>query len=175
MRGLWRSGQPRLPWRRLLLAALGVALAVALLGLLGDTVDLTLLFLGFAPSCLLVYLLPEAPVSQPSAVIGGHVVSAMVGVGAALVAPMAWWSAALVAGLATAAMAVARIIHPPAVATAVVALATGAGWQFLLLPALAAPVLIVAVALVVHRVTGVQYPAPGLMGGGRVERHPREP
>lgn len=61
MRGLWRSGQPRLPWRRLVFAVLGVALVVALLGLLGGAVDLTLLFLGFAPSCLLVYLLPEAP------------------------------------------------------------------------------------------------------------------
>lgn len=174
MRGLWRSGQPRLPWRRLVFAVLGVALVVALLGLLGGAVDLTLLFLGFAPSCLLVYLLPEAPVSQPSAVVGGHVVSALVGVGAAALLPLSWWSAALAAGVATAAMALLRIIHPPAVATAVVALASGAGWMFLLLPALAAPVLIVAVALVYHRFTGVQYPAPGLMGGGRVERHPRD-
>ncbi len=174
MRALWHSGQPRLPWRRLVFAAFGVALLVALLGLFGDAVDLTLLFLGFAPSCLLVFLLPEAPVSQPSAVVGGHVVSALVGVGAAALLPLSWWSAALAAGVATGAMALLRIIHPPAVATAVVALASGAGWMFLLLPALAAPVLIVVVALLYHRLTGVQYPAPGIRGGGAVERHPRE-
>nr|WP_237465047.1 HPP family protein [Leucobacter luti] len=169
-----RSGQPRLPWRRLLFAVAGVALLVGLLGIVGGSVDRIALFLGFAPSCLLVYLLPEAPVSQPIAVVGGHLVSALVGVLAVQLLPFSWWSAALAAGVATAAMALLRVIHPPAVATAVVALVIGADWMFLLLPALVAPVLIVGLALGYHRLTGVQYPAPGIVGGGRVERHPRE-
>ncbi|MCW2289088.1 HPP family protein [Leucobacter luti] len=172
--GVFWSGQPRLPWRRLLPAVAGIALLVALLGLLGRADDHIALFLGFAPSCLLVFLLPEAPVSQPAAVIGGSVVSAVVGVIAAYTLPFTWWSAALAAAVATVAMAALRIIHPPAVAVAVIALSTGADWMFLLLPALAAPVLVVVTALVWHRLSGVRYPAPGMLGSGRVERHPRE-
>lgn len=170
---LW-PGQPRLPWRRLLPAVIGIALLVGLLGLIGRADDHIALFLGFAPSCLLVFLLPEAPVSQPTAVIGGCVTSAFVGVVAAYLLPFTWWTAALTAAVATLAMALLRIIHPPAVAMAVIALSESADWWFVLQPALLASGVIVVAALVWHRVTGVRYPVPGLQGTGRVQHHPPE-
>ncbi|WP_336990930.1 HPP family protein [Leucobacter sp. VD1] len=165
LRDVFLPNQPRLPWRRLVLAALGVAVVVAMLGLLGESVALLPLFVGFAPTCMLVFALPEAPVSQPAAVIGGQLVAALVGVAGALVLPVHWWSIALVAGCPVAAMAVLRIIHPPAIANTVLAFVTGAGVMFLLVPVLAASTAIVAVALVWHRCTGTRYPAPGLLGG----------
>lgn len=142
----------------MLLASGGVGIGVALLGLLGDRVDLFTLFIGFAPSCLLVFTLPEAPVSQPSAVVGGQLSSSLVGVLAGFVLPSEWWSAAIAAALAVLTMAVLRMLHPPAVANAVIACTTGAGWAFLLMPVLAASLLIVVVALIWHRVTRTSYP-----------------
>lgn len=158
LRGLLTPTQPRLPWRRLVLAALGVALIVAVLGLIGDTVGIMVLFVGFAPSCLLVFTLPEAPVSQPIAVLGGQLVSSAIGIAIGQLLSASWWSIALGAGLAVAAMVLLRIIHPPAVANTVVAIATGASWSFLLLPVLAASLAIVLVALIWHRLTGTRYP-----------------
>lgn len=172
LRDVLLPNQPRLPWRRLVLASLGVAVIVGVLGLLDETVDLLPLFVGFAPSCLLVFVLPEAPVSQPPAVIGGQLVASLVGVAGAFVLPVNWWSIALVAGCSVGAMAVLRIIHPPAIANTVLAFVTGAGWMFLLVPVLAASTAIVAVALVWHRCTGTRYPAPGLLGGPPPRRRP---
>lgn len=155
---LVRPGQPRLPWRRILLASLGAAIAVALLGLLGDWIGVIALFVGFAPSCLLVFTLPEAPVSQPPAVIGGHFVASAVGVLAGQLLPVAPWSIALAVGVAIVGMAVARILHPPAVGNTVIAMVTGPGWIFLLIPALSASMLIVVVGILWHRLTRTQYP-----------------
>lgn len=155
---LFATTQPRLPWRRLLFAAVGVAGTVAVLGALGGVFDLFALFVGFAPTCVLVFALPEAPVSQPSAVIGGQLSAALVGVVTGLTLPASWWSAALAAGLAFAAMALLRVLHPPAVANAVIASFTGAGWTFLLIPVLAASATIVALAILWHRATRTQYP-----------------
>lgn len=174
MRDVFRSGQPRLPWRRLVPAVLGIVVLVGLLGVVGRADDHIALFLGFAPSCVLVFLLPEAPVSQPVPVIGGCLTSACVGIIAAYTVPFTWWTAALTAGAATLVMALLRIIHPPAVAMAVIALSESADWLFLVRPALIASVLIVGAALLWHRIFGVRYPVPGIQGAGRVERHPRE-
>lgn len=166
LRALVTSTQPRLPWRRIVLAALGTGGAVALLGMLGTSMDLTLLFLSFAPSCLLVFALPEAPVSQPTAVVGGHMLSAAVGLGIGAIPHAGWWegatasalAAALAASLAVVGMLVFRVLHPPAVANAVVVCVTGAGWSYLFAPVLLASILIVVTALVWHRFTGGVYP-----------------
>ncbi|GAA1314575.1 HPP family protein [Leucobacter albus] len=162
LRALVTSTQPRLPWRRIALASLGTGGAVALLGALGTSMDLTLLFLGFAPSCLLVFALPEAPVSQPIAVVGGHLVSAAVGLGVGAIPHTGWWEGALASALAGAlaaalsvvAMLVLRVLHPPAVANAVVVCVTGAGWSYLFAPVLMSALVIVAVAMVWHRFAG---------------------
>ncbi|UTX53328.1 HPP family protein [Leucobacter aridicollis] len=166
LRALITSTQPRLPWRRIAFAAIGTGAAVALLGALGTSMDLTLLFLGFAPSCLLVFALPEAPVSQPIAVVGGHMVSAAVGLGVGAIPHTGWWNGelasalagALAAALSVVAMLVLRVLHPPAVANAVVVCVTGAGWSYLVAPVLLSAVSIVVIALVWHRITGATYP-----------------
>lgn len=166
LRALVTSTQPRLPWRRILLAAIGTGAAVAVLGALGTSMDLTLLFLGFAPSCLLVFALPEAPVSQPIAVVGGHVVSAAVGLGVGAIPHSGWWdgelasalAGAFAAGLSVVAMLALRVLHPPAVANAVVVCVTGASWSYLVAPVLVSAVVIVAVAMAWHRLTGGAYP-----------------
>lgn len=158
VRDLTANSQPRLPWRRIVLAAVGTGGAVALLGLAGSSIDLTLVFLAFAPSCLLVLVLPEAPVSQPIAVLGGHLVSATVGLGISSLPHDGWWVGPLAATASVLAMLVLRVLHPPAVANAVIVSVTSPGWGYLLAPALPAAVLIVVFGLIWHRFTGGQYP-----------------
>lgn len=166
LRDLFTSNQPRLPWKRLLLGALGVGVTVAVLGLVGDVVGMFVVFIGFAPSALLVFALPEAPVSQPTAVVGGHLLSTAVGIVCGLLLPGTWWSVAIASAVAVSGMMLLRIVHPPAVANAAIAAATGATWMFLLVPVLAAALLIVVIGMVWHRLSGRQYPHPSSIRKG---------
>jgi CBS domain-containing membrane protein len=99
-------------------------------------------------SAVLVFAVPHGPLSQPWSVLGGHTVSAIVGVGVTLQFGGGAFAAALAVALAIGAMHVLRCIHPPGGATALAAvLLTSSGhppeWGYVL-----APVLLNAGALV---------------------------
>jgi CBS-domain-containing membrane protein len=139
--------QPRAPWTAILLAALAGALSIAVLSLTGDAAGTPILIAAFGSSCVLVFLLPDAPLSQPVNVVGGHMVSALCGVAAHAFLPTAWWSLGLAVGAAMAAMAALRIIHPPAGGTPIAILLAHEGWGYLLTPVLAGSLILTACAL----------------------------
>jgi len=139
--------QPRAPWSAILMAALAGALTITVLALTGDAVGTPILIAAFGSSCVLVFLLPEAPLSQPVNVVGGHMVSALCGVAAHAFLPTAWWSLGLAVGAAMAAMAALRIIHPPAGGTPIAILLAHEGWGYLLTPVLAGSLILTACAL----------------------------
>ena len=118
--GRIRSEGPYPRWRESVISGVGGALAIAILYAL--TVDLKLVTCFMAPlgaTCALVFGLPTTPVAQPRNVIGGHVLSALVGVAVFSVSGQATWLAmALAVGLAMVAMAMTRTFHPPAAVTA---------------------------------------------------------
>src|SRR5690625_7242859 len=72
-------------------------------------------------TAVLLFAVPHGALSQPWAVVGGHVVSAIVGVTCQLLIPNLFWAAALSVGVAVAAMYYLRCIHPPGGATALAA------------------------------------------------------
>lgn len=139
-------------------AGLGAAITIAVLGLLAAALDQPLLAATFGASCALVFTLPSSPLSQPANVVGGHLISALAGLVVLAVAPAAWWSMAIAVGLAVAGMAAARLTHPPAAGTPIVIIGAGASWSYLLLPIGLGALLVVAVGLVFHRLTGTTYP-----------------
>lgn len=151
--------QSRAPWRRIAVGGMGSAVAIAVLGLLGQSTGYTLLAATLGASCVLVFMLPEAPVSQPLTLVAGHVVSATVGWLVSLVLPMAWWSAAVAVGLAISTMAVLRVVHPPAGANPIVLLTSTVDPVHLLAPVLVGSVLVVLIGVVAHRLNGTLYPA----------------
>ena len=111
---------PRPTWREAVVSGLGGALAMGVLYAL--TVDLKLVTCFMAPfgaSCALVFGLPTSPVSQPRNIIGGHMLSALVGLVVFSVSGrVTWLEMALAVGLAMVAMAITRTYHPPAAVTA---------------------------------------------------------
>lgn len=139
--------QPAMPWHVVLGAALSGALTIAVLTLVGHAADAPLLIAAFGSSCVLVFLLPDAPLSRPVNVVGGHMISALCGVAAQAFLPTEWWSLGLVVGAAMAAMAMLRIIHPPAGATPIAVLLTNAGWDYLVAPVLAGSLTLTACAV----------------------------
>lgn len=109
-------------------------------------------------SAVLVFAVPASPLAQPWPVIGGNVLSALVGsVCAQLIADPAWAAATAVAA-AIALMFSLRCLHPPGGASALLAALTSASPGFALFPMLVDSVLLVAVGVFYNRFTGRRYP-----------------
>ena len=76
-------------------------------------------------SAVLLFAVPHGPLSQPWALVGGHLVSAVIGVACARLDTPPFVAAALAVALAICAMYYLRCIHPPGGATALTAVAGG--------------------------------------------------
>lgn len=90
-------------------------------------------------SAVLLFAVPHGPLSQPWALIGGHLISAFVGVSVQKLLPAHPLAPALAVGLAVLLMCYLRCIHPPGGATALAAVIGGPaihqlGFSYLWLP-----------------------------------------
>ncbi|CAA7620734.1 HPP family protein [Magnetospirillum sp. UT-4] len=132
-------------------AGIGGLIAIALCAAMAEAAGNLLLIAPLAASAVLVFGVHESPLAQPANVIGGHLLSTAIALVLAEVLPPGWWTLPLGVGLAIAAMAVARVTHPPAGADALVVLALHPGWWYLVFPILAGSVAIVLAGVIVHR------------------------
>jgi len=112
-----------------------------------------LIVASMGASAVLLFAVPHGPLSQPWPLIGGHMVSAIVGVSCARLIPDTLVAAALAVSLAIAVMHYLRCIHPPGGATALSAVVSGAsvqalGYQFVLTPVLLNVLVIFLVAVI---------------------------
>ncbi len=143
-----------------LISGLGGALAIWLLASLTQGLHYTLLIAPFGASCVLLFAIPQSPLARPRNVIGGHLLSAFVGllvltfVGSGVVAM------GIGVGLAIAVMQFTGTLHPPAGGDPLVVILGGAGWSFLGLPILAGTITLVLIAWIYHRfISKRAYPA----------------
>lgn len=142
-----------------LVAGLGDGLVIGLLAWLTRTLDQALLIAPFGASCVLLFSLPQSPLARPRNVIGGHLLSALMGlIVLGLFGPTAF-ACGLGVGLAIMAMQLTDTLHPPAGGDPLVVILTGAGWSFLGLPVLAGTCALVLLAWLYHRfVSDRPYP-----------------
>ncbi len=106
-------------------------------------------------SAVLLYAAPHGQLSQPWPVIGGHGISATIGVVCAQWIHHPFIAAACAVGLSIAAMHQLRCIHPPGGATAFTAVmggpaVHGLGFSFVLFPVLANAIVMVLLAVVIN-------------------------
>jgi len=117
----------RAPLHEIFLSALGSFLGILAVYMLGQYQGLHLedsIFLvgSFGASAVLIYGIPNSPYSQPRNLIGGHILSAMVGVSCAfLLKQQPALAAAAAVSLSIVIMHFTRTIHPPGGATALIA------------------------------------------------------
>ncbi len=104
-------------------------------------------------SAVLLFAVPHGPLSQPWPLVGGHLISAVVGVTVALNIDNPFVAGPLAVGLAILAMHYARCIHPPGGATSLSAVLVGpsihaVGYAYVLAPVLVnvAAILVAALA-----------------------------
>jgi CBS-domain-containing membrane protein len=130
--------------------AAGGAVAIAIMELLSAQLAYPLASIPFATSIVLVMGSAEAVPAQPRALVGGHLVSALVGLLLVKAVGPGPFAAALAVGLAMAAMHLSRTFHPPAGINPLLIVLGDLPWSFFLVPVTAGALLLLAFAWLWH-------------------------
>lgn len=140
---------PRL--RQLLAAFVGSFCGIAVTAYFSFIYHAALLVPSFGASAVLLYAAPHLPMAKPKSVLGGHLVSALVGVTVYQLFGLYWWSLALGVSLAIVAMMITDTLHPPGGATAFAAVFTQQNYPFVFMPVVMGVLILMVVALIVHK------------------------
>lgn len=123
---------------------------------------------SFGASSVLIYGVIQSPLAQPRNLIGGHLVSAVIGVTVFKIFPdVIWITAPLAVSLAIIAMQYTKTLHPPGGATALIAVTGSAkikalGYLYVLFPVLSGVMILFLVALLINNITPLRkYPNEG--------------
>ncbi|KQW81956.1 HPP family protein [Brevundimonas sp. Root1279] len=152
-----------------IVACLGALIGIAVTGLVsrallpGQAAAGLILTASMGASAVLLFVVPASPLAQPWSIIGGNVISAAVGVTAALLIKDPIVAGAVAVAASIAAMSLARCLHPPGGGAALVAVLggpviAGAGYSFVVSPVLIDAVLLTATGYLFHRFSGHAYP-----------------
>lgn len=147
---------------------LGIGIIAAIQSFFLDAHDNLFLIGSFGASSVLIYGVIQSPLAQPRNLLGGHLVSALVGVTVAQVLPdILWIIAPLAVSLSILGMQFTKTLHPPGGATALIAVSgseqiKAMGYLYVLYPVLAGVIILLLVALLVNNITSQRvYPNDG--------------
>lgn len=164
-----QQSPPRAASREILSAWLGSCLSIAVIALLeryatGNS-GVPLLIGSFGASAVLAFGAIRSPLAQPRNLVGGHFLSALVGVSCYLLfSNTLWLASCLAVATAIALMHLTKTLHPPGGATALIAVTGGEGihqlgYWYAFVPCLLGALLMLAIALVVNNIPREQrYP-----------------
>ena len=116
-------------------------------------------------SAVLAFGAIRSPLAQPRNLVGGHFLSALVGVSCYFLFPgTPWLASCLAVATAIALMHVTKTLHPPGGATALIAVTGGEGihqlgYLYAFVPCLLGALIMLAIALIVNNIPKAQrYP-----------------
>jgi len=120
-------------------AIVGIGLVVWVSQFFVDDAGLPFIVASMGAAAVLLYAAPHSPLTQPWAFVGGHLISATVGVTCAQWVPDLFLASGLAVGLAIFAMHQLNCLHPPGGAAALVAVVGGEqiqalGYLYVLVP-----------------------------------------
>jgi len=168
MRGTTTS-PPRVSWSEILWSWIGAFLGISAVAaihynLLAGT-DFVMMIGSFGASAVLIYGAIRSPLAQPRNLIGGHMISAVIGVATyKLLHGQMWFAAAVAVATAIAVMHMIKTLHPPGGATALIAVIGSdqvhdLGFLYALVPVgLGAGIMLVVALLVNNIPNGRRYP-----------------
>jgi CBS-domain-containing membrane protein len=159
MAGLTQS-PPGVGWTEIFWSWLGSFLGIAAVSCLHyhyfEGTDRILIIGSFGASAVLIFGATKSPLAQPRNFVGGHILSALIGVTMVkLCGPFLWLAAALAVSLSIAVMHATKTLHPPGGATALIAVISGPkilqlGYFYVLMPVTAGALIMLVVALMVN-------------------------
>jgi CBS domain-containing membrane protein len=149
---------------------LGAFIGIGLIGLLNryhlPPADAPLLIGSFGASSVLIYGVINSPLAQPRNLVGGHVLSALIGVTVFhWFGQEPWLASALAVALSIVGMQITKTLHPPGGATALIAVIgspqlKALGYWYVLVPVLSGVLILLLVALVCNNLSATRhYPA----------------
>jgi CBS domain-containing membrane protein len=157
-----------LGWPERLRSCLGALLGISFTAgvmhvFLGDHAFIPLLVAPMGASAVLLFAVPASPLAQPWSIIGGNMVSAVIGVACATWITSPIDAAPIAVAMSIGAMFAFRCVHPPSGAVALTAVLGGPavhalGFEFVFAPIAAQSFALLAVAIVFHAATGHRYP-----------------
>ena len=142
----------------------GIALIMAVSAHFLAPADLPWVVASMGASAVLLFAVPHGPLSQPWNFVGGHLISAFIGISVAQQVPGTVVAAALAVGLAISVMYVPRCLHPPGGATALTAVVGGdsvqaLGYHYMVTPILINVAVMLAWALLINNlISNRRYP-----------------
>lgn len=151
---------------------LGSFIGIACIGIIQghylNQTDNVLLIGSFGATGVLIYGAIHSPLAQPRNLIGGHVISAIIGVTVSqFLGDILWLAAALSVSISILAMQLSKTLHPPGGATALIAVigsekVIALGYWYVIFPVLSGVLIMLLVALTFNNMTPERrYPANG--------------
>jgi CBS-domain-containing membrane protein len=162
MKGSTRGTPPRVSNTEILWSWIGAFLGISVVAWLDhfffEGTDLSLMVGSLGASSVLIYGAIRSPLAQPRNLVGGHFLSAIVGVSCwKIFHQYPWLAEAMAVATSIAIMHASRTLHPPAAATALIAVIGSPvlhklGYLYVLIPATIAPLILLFVALLVNNI-----------------------
>lgn len=152
-----------------ILTFLGAFVGIGIIGFINSKYlvanDNLFLIGSFGASSVLIYGVINSPLAQPRNLIGGHLISAIVGVTIHNLIPNeVWLASALAVALSIVLMQITKTLHPPGGATALIAnigseKIKALGYVYVLSPVLTGVIILLVVALIFNNISKTRkYP-----------------
>ena len=161
MKGTTQS-PPRVSLFEIIWSWIGAFLGIAAVAVINfnslEETDLIMIIGSFGASAVLIYGAIKSPLAQPRNLIGGHIISAIIGVTTYNIFHNHMWLAASVAvATAIAVMHATKTLHPPGGATSLIAVIGSQkihnlGYLYVILPAGLGALIMLVVALLVNNI-----------------------
>ena len=157
-------------FREHVLTFIGAFTGIGLIGYINSLfltgLDNIFLIGSFGASSVLIFGIINSPLAQPRNLIGGHLISAFVGVAIYKLFPgCLWLSCALSVAFSIVLMQMTKTLHPPGGATALIAnlpsiKIQALGYMYLLSPVLSGVLILLLIAILFNNLTPYRsYPA----------------
>lgn len=142
------------------IAGLGAGLCIFVLALGGNLAPEYLgVMAPFGATMVILFALPQSPLAQPKNIIGGHIITTLLGLLMVHFVEVNVLSLAIGAGLGVMLMMLTGTLHPPAGANPLLIMTLQAPWQFILNPVLSGCLIIVVFGWFYHRfISNTEYP-----------------
>jgi CBS-domain-containing membrane protein len=161
MKGTAKS-PPRVSFSEIVWSWIGAFIGIAAVSyanfnIIEDT-DLVMVIGSFGASAVLIYGAINSPLAQPRNLVGGHILSAIIGVTCYKIFPSQMWLASsLAVATAIALMHATKTLHPPGGATALIAVIGSSkihslSYLYAIIPAGVGAVIMLVVALLVNNI-----------------------
>lgn len=140
-------------------AFIGIGIIAFIQSLSLSKVENIFLIGSFGASSVLIYGAIQSPLAQPRNFIGGHILSAIVGITVSKICPnIIWLSAPLAVSFSIIVMQFSKTLHPPGGATALIPIIgtekiTSLGYYYVISPVLSGVIILLITAFIFNNMT----------------------